>query len=575
MTRVARALAVLVVGAALAAPLSLMAVASLRATEVVAKDGRVFRAARSVDLTTEGVWRFQIANEAKPDEPVPYQLKRDAVAEVRTVWSLAHYRQILASPRTPGLLLHSLLVAGGGALLALCLGLPAGWIVARTRLPGRRVLGVLLAVPLLLPPFFSAMGVSDRMGAWLHALGLSGGALQMANAVICFGSLLFPIAALLCGRALAGVPAGLVESARLLAGPGAAFRRVVLPAVLPSALAAFTLAFVIALSDFAVPDLLGVFLPQGAVPVHVFATEVFLQWKYGSPGLAVATGVPFLAITLALVAVAAALVRRSPVATTGAGFRPRPPVALSRPAACLAWAFAAGLLALSVGLPVEGVCRWGFSPLRVPETVRNSPDLWEMTLRWLRMAGLAACLATATAVVLARWAVRGRRAAKTFAAVAGTLPLAVPGMVMMVGTLLLWVSVPDVANGLLRPVLLLSGRFLPYALVAAWLAFREVDPRLEEAARLAGAGPVARAARVWGPLSLRGVVSGFLLVLVFSLRELDGIVMIEPGILPVRIYDKVHNAKNAEVADLSMLYLFIVLLPGFVAAALWRRRKPA
>jgi iron(III) transport system permease protein len=574
-TRIVGAAAIAVLVAAVLAPLGTMVVQSLRVTEVVSAKGQAWRVAGDAWRSEDGYWHFKIANEANPEDPTPQMLSAAQVREVHTVWSLGHYHDVVASPRLRGLLWNSLVVAGGGALLALLLGLPAGWLVARTTLPGRRLLAVALAAPLLLPPFFSAMGVSDRMGAWLGALGFSGGSLQIVNSIVCFGSLFFPIAALLCGRALAAVPAGLVESATLLRGPRAAFRAVVLPSVLPSALAAFTLAFVLALSDFAVPDLLGVFLPKGAIPVHVFATEVFLQWKHGSPGQGVATCVPFVAVTLGLVALAAFFVRRTPTATTGASFRPRPRVALSPVGAVVGWAFALALLALSVGLPIEGVCSWGFSPTRVPATVRQSPGLGDQTVRWLRIGGLAALVGTALAVVLARFAVRGRRPARWLAGLSGALPLAVPGMVLMVGTLLLWADVRSewVRESLLRPVLLLSGRFLPYALLATWLAFREVDRGLEDAARLGGAGPATRAARVWAPLSWRGVVAGFLLVLVFALRELDAIVMIEPNVLPVRIYDKVHQGKTGDVADLSMLYLAIVMVPGLVAAALSRPRR--
>src|SRR5207247_1816140 len=99
------------------------------------------------------------------------------------------------------------------------------------------------------------------------------------------------------------------------------------------------LVLVLALSDFAIPDLLGVFLPDRGVAVHVFATEVFLQWnRYGNVGRAVATGSPFVFATFALVALSAWLVRRSPVRLVGHAARARDPVRLSRGAALLAWA---------------------------------------------------------------------------------------------------------------------------------------------------------------------------------------------------------------------------------------------
>jgi iron(III) transport system permease protein len=571
----ARALAVAVVAWAVLAPVGAMVYASLRVEEVRLVDGRVVEAAGRVEETPEG-YRLHLppGEEDQPTDAV--RLPRASVAEVRTKWSLAHYRSVVESPRTPGLLGNSLRVAGGAVLAALLLGLPVGWLLARTALPGRRVVAVLCAGPLLLPPFFAAMGVSTSIGALLARLGLRGGDLQVASSIACFGALLFPVVALLTGRAMAAVPAGLVEAARLQGGRGAALRRVVLPAVLPAAACASAIVFVLALSDFAVPDLLGVFLPTDAVPIHVFATEVFLQWsRYGNAARAVATGVPFVALTLVFLLAAAAFARRAPAAFLGGAYRPRPPIAMTPLRAALGYVLAGGALYVGLVLPIQSVCAWGFSPAHVPARFEETPRVVEDTLRWLRIGIASAALATFTATVLARWALRGGAAVRAFVLVAAALPLAVPAMTLGAGVEHLRIEVPALAQRFLTPVLLLTARFLPYALAGAWLALREADPGLEEAARLAGAGPGTRARRIWGPLARRGIVAAALLVLVFALREIDAAVLVEPAVLPVRIYDMVHYGRTAQVADLSMAYLAVVLLPAIAAAVVLGRRRPA
>ena len=145
-------------------------------------------------------------------------------------------------------------------------------------------------------------------------------------------------------------------------------------------------------------------------------------------------------------------------------------------------------------------------------------------------------------------------------------------MVLMVGTLLLWVPVPASPNALWKGILVLTGRTLPWAVLAATLALREADPGLEEAARLSGASRWTLSRRVWGPLAARGIVLSGLLVLVLALRELDAVQLIVPGLLPVRIYDKVHFGRTADVADLSMAYLAILLVPALLAILVRPRR---
>ncbi len=572
---VVRTLAVVVALGAAVLPLAQLFVASLRVHEVVLVGGITHRVAGHV-IREDGTVRYSLAPRDDPDgELVPVNVPEADVVAEGDRWSLAHYGDVFRSTRTPGLLRNSFVLAGGTALFALLLGLPLAAALARASFRGRGVLTVLLAGPLLLPPFFAAMGVSTSVGHVLAGLGLTGGTLQLANAIVCLGGLLAPIPALLVARALAAVPAGLVDAALVAGGPRAAFAGVVGPSVRPAVAASATLVFVVALTDFAVPDLLGVFLPDRATAVHVFATEIFLQWtRYGNVGRAVATGAPFVAIVLALLVVAVSTLRRAPGGFLGGATRVRPRVALRGARALVPWLAAAPVLFLGLVLPVTSVMAWGFSPSRVVATVRETAGLLEDTERWVRLGLLAAFVATAVAVVLARASLRGGRVWRGVTALSAGLPLAVPGLVIMVGTLLLWLPLREKPNSLLMGTAVLVGRFLPYALVAVGLAMRDLDPRMEEAARLAGASPATLLARVWGPLSLRGVATSFLLVLVLALRELDAIQLIAPGIVPVRIYDKVHWGRTADVANLSMAYLGLLLVPALLAAMLRPRARP-
>jgi ABC-type molybdate transport system permease subunit len=68
----------------------------------------------------------------------------------------------------------SVKVAAVATLLALGAGLLLGWVVARTRLPGRTVLEALCMLPLVLPPtvlgyaLLVLMGRDGPLGAWLR-----------------------------------------------------------------------------------------------------------------------------------------------------------------------------------------------------------------------------------------------------------------------------------------------------------------------------------------------------------------------------------------------------------------------
>ncbi|MHC5010926.1 MAG: ABC transporter permease [Planctomycetota bacterium] len=594
--RLALAFAWGIVALAFVLPVGSMIVRSFQVREVRTVDGETYRAVGEVDVGPDVV---VFAVQSAPDaDRIPVRLSRETVAEVRTVYSLDHYRVILGDARTRGLVWHSILVASGAVLFALLLGLPLAWLLGRTALPGRRVLAALCLGPAILPPLIVTMGAARPLGAAVHAVtGFTDEALQLTTAMVVFGCVMFPLVALLVGRALAAVPAGPWEAALLLGGRRAAFRRVTLPAIVPAIVGASVLVFVLALSDFAVPNVLSFTLADVNTPAHVFPTEILLQWKHqGNTGRAVATGAPLLLVTAALLAFALVSFRRSPLIAGGEGRRSRPRRRLSSRGILLGWLLAGAVLALALVLPLAGIASWGLgagetvgAATDAPRTggsalfdfsgaLENTPGWKDDMSRWLKSAVVAALLAMAVAVPLARWALRGGRFARLTVLFVGAAPLAVPGLVFTVGTLHLWIrlDVGWVERGVLRSVLVLTARFLPFALLAAWLALREIRRGHEEAASLLGAGPGTRATRVWGPLAGRGILAGGLVVLVLALREIDAIILVDPRIFPMRLFDKIHFSRLADEANLAFLYVGILLLPALAGALFLglRGRRP-
>jgi ABC-type Fe3+ transport system permease subunit len=257
------------------------------------------------------------------------------------------------------------------------------------------------------------------------------------------------------------------------------------------------------------------------------------------------------------------------------------------------------VLALSLGLPLAAIGTWAgprgetAAAGTLPPGAEASPPhgrLFDFSGaldrtpgsrddrdRWLKTGAAAALLAMLVGVVLARAALRAGRTARGLVLGLGALPLAVPGLTLTLGTLLLWqdLDVRWVEQGILRSALALTGRFLPYALLAAWLALRESRRGAEEAAALLGAGPATRAVRIWGPLGLRGILAGGLVVFVLALREVDAVMLLDTRIFPLRLYDKIHYSRLADEANLAFLYLAYLLVPAVLTALLLRRPRRA
>lgn len=157
-------------------------------------------------------------------------------------------------------MLWSLAQAAITCVLALLLGLPMAWVLARLEFPGRRWLLRSLMLPFVVPTLVAAMGVLAVLGpqGWLVRLG--GPDLQGTPWLLLYGNLFFN----LCVVVRAGVDGlGQVSAARVAAArtlgatPWRAFWRVEWPAVLPWLTSALCLVFLYCFAGFGLALVLG------------------------------------------------------------------------------------------------------------------------------------------------------------------------------------------------------------------------------------------------------------------------------------------------------------------------------
>jgi iron(III) transport system permease protein len=472
----------------------------------------------------------------------------------------------ILSERTWTLLGRTLVVGGGSAGVALFLGLPFGFLVARTDVPGAAPLRALGVVPLLAPPLVLAMTVTV-------ATGIRGG----PAIVLVLGLATFPLVALFTGRALERIDARQEEAARLAGGLGAVVR-IVLPLALPSAAAAACFAFVLAINDFAVPD----YVSSIGRKYPVYADEVFASWRSAKEtGRAVASALPIVALTWFALLPALFLARRTPRVALGGDFRAGERIALGRwriPALL----FVLAVLALAVALPL-GRLLWeaaggsrGASLAGLQASFARALELARSNLRSSLVYAAAAALACVPlALVLGHALARSRRGA-AIASLFVLLPISVPAILFGIGSIGLWnhAATAAVYDSGAMAVVLFAGRFAPFAVLALAAGTAMLDPRLEEAAQLAGAGPLRRLVRIVAPALMPALVGGAILVFVLSLRELDAAILVPAANHTVlfRLYNAVHFGRDDFVAALALLVVFFVVLP-VALHALFARRK--
>lgn len=151
----------------------------------------------------------------------------------------------------------SLRVALLASLLSLPLAIATAWLLARSSMPGKALLNVLVHAPLVLPPvvigylLLLLFGIKGPIGAWLQqTLGIRL-VFTSAGAVLAAAVMAFPLMVRAIRLSLEGVDQGLEFAARSLgASRWDAFATVTLPLMLPGILAGLMMAFAASLGEF-------------------------------------------------------------------------------------------------------------------------------------------------------------------------------------------------------------------------------------------------------------------------------------------------------------------------------------
>jgi molybdate transport system permease protein len=222
---------------------------------------------------------------------------------LRAPWTQAG--SLLASGGALQALRLSLVTATASTMVALLLGVPLAWLLARPGLPGASLLRALVTVPLVLPPvvggvaLFSVLGRSGLVGRPLYEL--TGFAFPFTPYAVVLAQVFvaLPYLVLAVEGALRAADRRYDEAAATLgARPSMVFRRVTLPLVGPGIAAGAVLAWARALGEFGATITFA-----GSFPgtTRTMPLEVYLALET-DPGAALLLSVLLLAVSVTVLA---------------------------------------------------------------------------------------------------------------------------------------------------------------------------------------------------------------------------------------------------------------------------------
>jgi iron(III) transport system permease protein len=116
--------------------------------------------------------------------------------------------------------------------------------------------------------------------------------------------------------------------------------------------------------------------------------------------------------------------------------------------------------------------------------------------------------------------------------------------------------------------------FLPQAVGALRSTIAQISPRLEDASRSLGAGPIATARRVLVPLVRPGAGAAFALVFLTAMKELPAVLLLGPSgwdTLATRVWALTSEGFFARAAAPALVLIAVSSVP-LVFLALRRER---
>ena len=455
-----------------------------------------------------------------------------------------------------GVIVNTLLIASIVTVNATIIGIIVAFVLSRYDFPGKLLFRILAVVPMLFTPFINAFVISkffniqgvfnyiinDVLGLNLRIIVMGAAGVIMAQTMM-----FWPLAYLNVFASMAQIDPSLEEQAENLGSRGFhLFRKVTLPLSLPGIAAGAAIVFIFSMEDLAAPL---------AFRFHdVVSVQVLLGIKKAVGG-SIAPETAALALLLLAMALTVFLAIRKYVslrqyAMMQKGGRWKPRVRRLGPKGLLAVYLVLLPWMLFSAIPQIGVFIYAFSerwtgPLPQGFTLDNfrmalfeGGEITRIVLNAFKNSVSYALIAVVgiillsltTAYVVSRLRIPGISLLDALA----TSPIAIPGLAIATGYLLLFSSGPfrnpDSPLYMLNPlgfgpallfIIAYMVRRSPFATRAVFAGLQQTHVSLEEAAMNLGAKRLTVLRRIVVPLVALNLLSGILISFVYSVAEVS------------------------------------------------------
>lgn len=477
------------------------------------------------------------------------------------------------------------------------LALPLAWIMTHTRIGRWKWLDIVLLIPFMTPPYIGSMG-------WILFMQKNGYLEQFIPSMsrvtpyfFTFGGMilimslhLFPFLYLMLRGALERIGGSMEEAAAVMGAPFMyRFRRIIVPLLLSSFGMGAMLIFVKTIAEFGTPATFG-----KRIGYDVMTSEIHKYISSWPIDFGKATSLSSLLLTACLVMwyIQSVLNRRFTYNLVGGKGTRKSRLKQSGWMTGLGVAFVAALLLISIGIPYFSIIAASTMKLRGEGLAWDNLtlDAYRQLLTW-GSPGMKALLssiwlslaASTIAVVFGTWFAlviqRSRSVGQRTIDLLSLLPNTVPGIVTVVGLILLWNSpwmpIP-LYNTYGMVILTYVILFLPYTVQYVKSAAGQIDTSLFQAGQVFGGRAWYIFRRIMFPLILPGMLAGWMMTFTIASRELVGSLLILPPSVQTSatyIFAQFEQGQVSLGMAMAMVSVGFTTLMLIIIESLGSRRK--
>jgi iron(III) transport system permease protein len=469
-------------------------------------------------------------------------------------FSLQSYKGILTEDRQIMLFANSLILAGAAAFFSLIIGVPLGFLIARTNIYFRKYFKYLYLTPLIIPPHVHAI-------AWIYLLGTKGQLNELFSftiygikgAILVLTLSYFPIITLFTLSGLKNMDNRLEEAGMMMTSRFHVLRKITLPLIMPNIIAGTILVMIFAISNYGVPSLLR---------LNTYPVEIFVQFSaFYDSEKAVALSLPLMLIIFIFITIQYNYTKERPFIIIGSDRKNPHILALSYwRIPCTGFVIFVMLLSAVIPMFILITESGSLVAFKIAFKTAHKQILNSFVLSFTA-ATLTVILSFFISYILEKTRWRGREILDSLC----FIPFAIPGAILGIGLIKIWnrPSANLIYESFIIVIIAYVARFGFLSIKTVSGNIRQINTNLEDAAILSNASWITRVLKIWFPLAKSGLLAGWSITFICCMGDLGTTMLVVPPgkeTLSIRIYTLMHYGAGNLVACLCLILVCMTLL---------------